>query len=71
MGAASGFALVAARAHGDVGTQRRMERALRAADLLLLADPRLADMDEAPMGDAIVLLGLGFGTLWDRVENAG
>lgn len=69
--AASGFALVAARAHRDEATQRRMERALRAADLLLLADPRLADMDEAPMGDAIVLLGLGFGPLWDRVEKAG
>ncbi len=65
--AASGFALVAARAHGDQTTTRRLERALRAADALLILDPRLANMAEAPMGDAIVLLGLGFGPLWEHV----
>jgi len=65
--AASGFALVAARAHGDQPTTARLERALRAADALLVLDPRLANMAEAPMGDAIVLLGLGFGPLWEQV----
>lgn len=65
--AASGFALVAAEAHDDAPTTRRLQRALRAADLLLVVDPRLAAMDEAPMGDAIVMLGLGFGPLWQAV----
>ncbi len=62
--ASSGFALVAASAHGDAPTRRRLVRALRAADLLLWLDPGLATMDEAPMGDAIVMVGLGFGPLW-------
>ena len=68
--AASGFALVAARAHGDHATLRRLERALRAADALLVLDPRLAHMDEAAMGDAIVQLGLGFGPLWSQVATS-
>jgi hypothetical protein len=65
--AASGFALVAAAAHEDQPTRHRLERALRAADALLVLDPRLATMAEAPMGDAIVRLGLGFGPLWAQV----
>ena len=68
--ASSGFALVAASAHGDDAYRRRLVRALRAADALLVIDPRLSTMAEAPMGDAIVRLGLGFGPLWDAVGAA-
>ncbi len=65
--AASGFALVAASAHGDDATRARLVRAIRASDVLLTLDPRLSQMAEAPMGDAILQVGLGFGPLWERV----
>lgn len=64
----SGFALVASRAFGDARRHRPFVRGLRAADLLLVADPRLAAMAEAPMGDAIILHGLTAGPVWDRVR---
>lgn len=65
--ASSGFALIAASAHGDTRTRRKFVRAIRAADVLLRVDPRLSQMAEAPMGDAIITFGLGFGPLWARI----
>ncbi len=65
--AASGFALVASSAHGDDATRARLVRAIRAADVLLRVDPRLSQMAEAPMGDAIIAFGLGFGPLWSHL----
>jgi hypothetical protein len=65
--AASGFALVAASAHGDDATRDKLVRAIRASDVLLAIDPRLSQMAEAPMGDAILQFGLGFGPLWAQL----
>jgi hypothetical protein len=67
--AASGFALVAASAHGDDATRARLVRAIRASDVLLTLDPRLSQMAEAPMGDAILQFGLGFGPLWAKIQS--
>ena len=66
----SGFALMAARAFGDAPTRRRLERSLRAADLILALDPRFRRMvADNPMGDVVLLHALTFGPLWDEIRD--
>lgn len=60
----SGFALMAARAFGDRPTARRLERALGAADLVILVDPRLAALADNAVGHAVLAHALTFGPLW-------
>lgn len=63
----SGFALLASRSFGDHARHAALTRALRAADLLLVLDPRMAELAGNPMGDVILLYALNHGPLWDRV----
>ncbi|MCA9566697.1 MAG: hypothetical protein KC656_02600 [Myxococcales bacterium] len=65
----SGFALLATRAFRDDRRHAALARSLRAADLLLVLDPRLAELAGNPMGDVILLYALGHGPLWDRLRG--
>lgn len=66
--ASSGFAILATRAFGDQERHAALTRSLRAADLLVRLDPRLAELAANPMGDTIVLHGLTHGPLWERLR---
>jgi hypothetical protein len=63
----SGFAILAARAFGDEWTFAALTRSLGAADLVVQLDPRLAVLADNAMGNTIVLHGLTFGPLWERL----
>ncbi|MEN0066410.1 MAG: hypothetical protein AAGA48_30015 [Myxococcota bacterium] len=64
----SGFALLAAHAFDDGPRYRGLTRALRAADVVLALDPRFAEeIASNPMGEVVLLHGLTFGPLWERV----
>ncbi|MEM6928590.1 MAG: hypothetical protein AAF602_16760 [Myxococcota bacterium] len=66
--ASSGFALLAANAFDDRSSYQRLVRALRAADVVLALDDRFAEeIASNPMGEVVLLHGMTFGPLWDRV----
>jgi len=64
---ASAFALGATAAFGDTPRHQALTASLRVADLLVRLDPRYAELARHPMGDVVVLHGLGFGPLWERL----
>lgn len=64
----SGFALLASRAFEDDRRHTALARSLRAADLLLVLDPRMAELAGNPMGDVIVLYALNHGPLWAKLR---
>jgi len=68
--ASSGFALLAARAFGDVRTERALLRSMRAADVLVQLDAEWAALADNAVGDAVLLHALTFGPLWEKVERA-
>lgn len=67
---ASGMALAASRAFGDSTWNRQLTRSLGAAELVLRADPRLAEMADNPVGHAVLWWATGFGPVWARLEAA-
>jgi hypothetical protein len=63
----SGMAVVASRAFGDEHWNGQLVDALGAAEAVLAVDPHLAEMADNPVGRAVLLWGLGFGPVWDRL----
>lgn len=63
----SGFALVASRAFGDDVWHRQLVSALGAAETVMAVSPGLAEAADNPVGQAVLLWGLGFGPVWERL----
>ena len=63
----SGFALLASQAFGSDAWNRQLRRALGAAFLVMKVDPYLATAADNPVGQSVVLWGLSFGPLWERL----
>ena len=63
----SGFALLASQAFGSKRWNRQLHRALAAAFLVMKVDPFLAAAADNPVGQSVVLWGLSFGPLWERL----
>ena len=66
----SGFAIAAARVHGDDRWSAQLDDALGAAEALLRASPELAEWASNPVGDAVIVWGQGVGPLFDRLRPA-
>ena len=67
----SGLALAASRIHGDTRWHGQLVAALGAAELVLLGLPRLAEMADNPVGQAVVAWGTGAGPLFELVSSGG
>ena len=65
----SGLALVAASAFGDDAWRGQLVSALGAAEAVLALDPELARVADNPVGRSVLLWGLGFGPVWDRLGS--
>ncbi|MCB9779806.1 MAG: hypothetical protein H6742_14670 [Alphaproteobacteria bacterium] len=64
---ASGFAIAASAAFHDHAWSAELRGALGAAEAVMAVHPLLAQAADTPVGDAVVLWGLGFGPLWAEV----
>ena len=67
----SGLAIAAAAAWGDARWHGQLRAALGAAEVVMATDPRLAAVGDNPLGQAVILWGLGFGPTWARLEKPG
>jgi len=65
---ASGFALAASRGFEDREWNGQLVAGLGAAEAVMAVDPALARAADNPLGQAVVLWGLGFGPLWARLS---
>lgn len=65
----SGFAIAASRAFGDEAWHGQLTAALGAAEAVMAVHPLLARAADNPVGQAVVLWGLSFGPLWQRLER--
>jgi hypothetical protein len=63
----SGLAIAAAAAFDDDEWHGQLVGALGAAEAVMALDPRLAEVADNPLGQAVVLWGQGFGPLWVKV----
>jgi hypothetical protein len=63
----SGFAIAASRAYRDAQWNGELLAALGAAEAIMAVDPWLAAAADNPVGQAVVLWGLGFGPVWARL----
>jgi hypothetical protein len=65
----SGFALLASRAFGSRAWNRQLRRALGAAFVAMRLDPALAAAADNPVGQGVVLWGMSFGPVWQRLQE--
>ena len=63
----SGFALLASQAFGSRAWNRQLRRSLGAAFLAMKFDPYLAEVADNPVGQTVVLWGLSFGPMWEKM----
>ncbi len=63
----SGLAIAAARAHGDTRWSGQLEAALGAAEIVMAGMPHLAELADNPVGQGVILWGLGFGPTWEAL----
>ncbi len=66
---ASGFALAAARVHGDTRWTRQLDDALGAAEALLRVSPALTEWAGNPVADAVIVWGQGVGPMFRVLEQ--
>ncbi|MFT5681358.1 MAG: hypothetical protein ACI8RZ_002264 [Myxococcota bacterium] len=65
----SGFALLASSAFESRAWNRQLRRALGAAFLAMKIDPSLEAAADNPVGQGVVLWGLSFGPVWERLSS--
>lgn len=66
---ASGLAIAASAAAGDRDWHRQLTGALGAAEVSMAVLPPLREVADNPVGQAVVLWGLGFGPTWEAVAE--
>ena len=66
---ASGFAIAAARMHGDQHWSDQLDEALGAAEALIRCSTELQRWASNPVGDAVIVWGQGVGPLFSRLQR--
>lgn len=63
----SGFAIAASAAFDDRSWNRKLRRALGAAELSMRVLPALSEAADNPVGQSVILWGVHFGPLWSAI----